>query len=201
MASWLQLSRIAARRARLGGAWDGRASLGRQRAGSVGARSRCGIAREVNMPALPDRRDRATGRPGPDCRSAASGIASTRNPTPGHPGPEAAAGRPRSRQGGVRAPCNHLEVFGRNSHVTLGSGLNRRPKRPCGNARRARSVGRRSVGVERSATARADSSRRRRLELGVHFAGADGGDEDAILESCDAMQACSEEALDRVGPP
>jgi len=37
--------------------------------------------------------------------------------------------------------------------------------------------------------------------LGVAFLGTDGGDDDAVLESLDAVQACSERALDRVGAP
>lgn len=39
------------------------------------------------------------------------------------------------------------------------------------------------------------------VQVRVHFAGAGGADEDAILESLDAMQACGEQALDRVGAP
>ncbi len=57
---------------------DPRASAagGAASCGIDGARPTCDIAREVNIPALPDGRDRATGRPGPNGRSVASGIAS-----------------------------------------------------------------------------------------------------------------------------
>ena len=39
------------------------------------------------------------------------------------------------------------------------------------------------------------------VRVRVHFAGAGGADEDAILESLDAMQVCGERALERVGAP